>query len=336
MRFALVRDPASVLFLVAMTDPTTLTLGTRGSALALTQSALVREALERAGHTVQVEVIQTTGDRDQATALSRIGGKGLFTRELDVALLEGRIDFAVHSLKDLPTDPEPGLALASVPEREDPRDVLIGPASQTSRTTLNGLRRGARVGTSSLRRRALARAFRPDWEVDNIRGNLDTRIAKVDRGEWDAIIVAAAGIRRLGLLARVGEALERTAWLPAPGQGALGLLTRAGDERARGALAALDHRPSRVAVQAERALLAALGGGCQTPIGALGLPWEGGLRLWGLVASTDGTRVVRGDVTGTLGDPDALGRELAVLLERRGATELLQEAVQGAPPVSHP
>jgi hydroxymethylbilane synthase len=172
--------------------------------------------------------------------------------------------------------------------------------------------------------------------VDNIRGNLDTRIAKVDRGEWDAIIVAFAGVRRLGLSARVGEALERTAWLPAPGQGALGLLTRADDPHTRAALAALDHPPSRVAVQAERATLAALGGGCQTPIGALGLPWEGGLRLWGLVASTDGTRVVRGDLTGSLEDPDALGRELGALLERRGATELLQEAIQAAPPVSHP
>jgi len=319
-----------------MTTKNTLMLGTRGSPLALTQSAMVRDALERAGYSVQVEVIQTTGDRDQATALSRIGGKGLFTRELDVALLEGRIDFAVHSLKDLPTDPEPGLALAAVPEREDPRDVLIGPEGKRGPTTMTALPRGSRVGTSSLRRRALARAFRPDWEVDNIRGNLDTRIAKVDRGEWDAIIVAAAGVRRLGLTARIGEALERTAWLPAPGQGALGLLTRAQDEATRSALDALDHRPSRIAVQAERAVLAALGGGCQTPIGALGLPWEGGLRLWGLVASTDGTRVVRGDLTGTLDDHEALGRELARLLESRGATELLQEAVQAVPPVSHP
>lgn len=314
---------------------TRLVLGTRGSALALTQSALVREALAARGHSVSVEVIQTTGDRDQATALSRIGGKGLFTRELDLALLEGRIDFAVHSLKDLPTDPEPGLALASVPEREDSRDVLIGPAGRPDRTTLHGLRRGARVGTSSLRRRALARAFRPDWEVDNIRGNLDTRITKVDRGEWDAIIVAAAGIRRLGLWSRVGEALERTAWLAAPGQGALGLLTHADDQGTRSALDTLDHPPSRIAVLAERALLAALGGGCQTPIGALGLPWDGGLRLWALVASTDGTRVVRADLTGRLEDPDGLGRALAELLERRGAAELLQQH-EPAPPLSHP
>ncbi|MDE2772320.1 MAG: hydroxymethylbilane synthase [Gemmatimonadota bacterium] len=312
-----------------------LRLGTRGSPLALTQSALVREALGVRGLEVEVDVIQTTGDRDRSTALSRIGGKGLFTKELDLALLEERIDFAVHSLKDLPTEGEPGLALAVVPEREDPRDVLIGPGGRTGRTTLDGLARGSRVGTSSLRRRALARAFRPDWEVDDIRGNLDTRIGKVDRGEWDAIVVAAAGVRRLGLWNRVGEALERTAWLPAPGQGALGLVTRADDRATRNALDPLDHPLSRAAVRAERAVLAALGGGCQTPVGALGLTYEGGIRLWGLVASVDGKRVVRGDLTGGIGDPESLGLGLADLLRRRGADELLEENAP-APPVSHP
>lgn len=312
-----------------------LRLGTRGSPLALTQSALVREALGARGLEVEVDVIQTTGDRDRSTALSRIGGKGLFTKELDLALLEERIDFAVHSLKDLPTEGEPGLALAVVPEREDPRDVLIGPGGRTGRTTLDGLARGSRVGTSSLRRRALARAFRPDWEVDDIRGNLDTRIGKVDRGEWDAIVVAAAGVRRLGLWNRVGEALERTAWLPAPGQGALGLVTRADDRATRSALDPLDHPLSRAAVRAERAVLAALGGGCQTPVGALGLTYEGGIRLWGLVASVDGKRVVRGDLTGGIGDPESLGLGLADLLRRRGADELLEENAP-APPVSHP
>ena len=312
-----------------------LRLGTRGSPLALTQSALVREALGARGLDVEVDVIQTTGDRDRSTALSRIGGKGLFTKELDLALLEERIDFAVHSLKDLPTEGEPGLALAVVPEREDPRDVLIGPGGRTGRTTLDGLARGSRVGTSSLRRRALARAVRPDWEVDDIRGNLDTRIGKVDRGEWDAIVVAAAGVRRLGLWNRVGEALERTAWLPAPGQGALGLVTRADDRATRSALDPLDHPLSRAAVRAERALLAALGGGCQTPVGALGLTYEGGIRLWGLVASVDGKRVVRGDLTGGIGDPESLGLGLADLLRRRGADELLEENAP-APPVSHP
>ncbi len=312
-----------------------LRLGTRGSPLALTQSALVREALGARGLAVEVEVIQTTGDRDRSTALSRIGGKGLFTKELDLALLEERIDFAVHSLKDLPTEGEPGLALAVVPEREDPRDVLIGPAGRAGRTTLDGLARGSRVGTSSLRRRALARAFRPDWEVDDIRGNLDTRIGKVDRGEWDAIVVAAAGVRRLGLWRRVGEALERTAWLPAPGQGALALVSRADDRATRSALDPLDHPLSRAAVRAERAVLAALGGGCQTPLGALGLTYDRGIRLWGLVASVDGERVVRGDLTGGIDDPENLGLGLADLLRRRGADELLDENAP-APPVSRP
>lgn len=312
-----------------------LRLGTRGSALALTQSGHVQAALEARGHTVTLEVIQTTGDRDQATALSRIGGKGLFTKELDVALLEGRIDFAVHSLKDLPTSAEPGLALAAVPEREDPRDVLIAPLGRTG-VTLQGLPTGSRLGTSSLRRGALARAFRPDLEVANIRGNLDTRVAKLDRGEFDAILLAAAGVRRLGLGHRVAESLERTAWLPAPGQGALGLIARADDAAARRSLGELDHRPSHVAVRAERALLAALGGGCQTPIAALGLTYDTGLRLFALVASPDGTRVVRADATGSLADPEALGVQVAETLTRRGAAELLDAALASAPKPSQP
>lgn len=316
---------------------TALALGTRGSALALAQSSWVRGQLEARGHQVRVEIIQTTGDRDQSSALSRIGGKGLFTKELDVALLEGRIDLAVHSLKDLPTEMEPGIALAAVPEREDPRDVLIGALGREPAPTLHGLPPGSRLGTSSLRRRALARAFRPDLDVQNIRGNLDTRIAKLDRGECDAILVAAAGVRRLGLWARVSEALERTAWLPAPGQGALGLVARAEQTAAHRALRALDHRPSHIAVRAERALLAALGGGCQTPIAALGLPYDSGLRLWGLVASPDGGQVVRADGTGSLAEPEALGAELADQLARRGASEILA-AIPGsdAGRLSHP
>jgi hydroxymethylbilane synthase len=316
---------------------TQLTLGSRGSALALAQSGMVKRALEARGHTVHLEVIQTSGDRDQSTALSRMPGKGLFTKELDLALLDGRIDFAVHSLKDLPTDFEAGLALASVPEREDPRDVVIGPQGQRPAPTLEGMPAGSRLGTSSLRRRALARAFRPDLRIDDVRGNLDTRIAKVDRGEYDAIVVAAAGVRRLGVWARVAEALDRTSWVPAPGQGALGLVGRADDARVREALAALDHRPSHVAVRAERALLAALGGGCQTPIAALGLPFDTGLRLWGLVASPDGTRMVRADETGALEDPEALGREVAAQLARRGATEILELVdAETTPRLSHP
>ncbi len=314
-----------------------LRLGTRGSTLALTQSGLVKSALGALGHEVTLVVIQTTGDREQTSPLSKIGGKGLFTRELDVALLEGRIDFAVHSLKDLPTELEAGIALAAVPEREDPRDVLVGPRGASIEPTLQTLQPGARLGTSSLRRRALASAFRPDLDVVNIRGNLDTRIAKVDRGEFDAIVVAAAGVRRLGLWHRVAEALERTAWLPAPGQGALGIVARAGDRAVGEALSALSHAPSWIAVRAERALLAALGGGCQMPIAALGVPYDTGLRLWGLVASPDGTRVVRADATGRVDEPEALGVHVAKLLDERGAGDVLQSIPEAAVPrLSHP
>ena len=314
-----------------------LVLGTRGSTLALAQSGMVKAALESRGHAVRLEVIQTTGDRDQTSALSRIGGKGLFTKELDVALLEGRIDFAVHSLKDLPTELEAGVAVACVPEREDPRDVLIGPQGKSPAPTLHGLPAGSRLGTSSLRRRALASAFRPDLRIENVRGNLDTRIGKVDRGEYDAILVAAAGVRRLGLWHRVAEALERTAWLPAPGQGALGLVARADDAATQRVLRTLDHRPSHVAVRAERALLSSLGGGCQTPVAALGLPYDSGLRLWGLVASPDGGRVARADLTGSLADPEALGAALAEALVRRGAVEILGDlSADSVPRLSHP
>jgi len=309
-----------------------LLLGTRGSTLALAQSGIVKADLEATGLSVRMEVIHTTGDRDQHSPLSRIGGKGLFTRELDLALFEGRIDLSVHSLKDLPAELEPGLALAAIPEREDPRDVMVGPEGASVAPTLQTLPSGARVGTSSLRRQALASAFRPDVDVVNIRGNLDTRIAKVDRGEFDVIIVAAAGIRRLGLWHRVTEALERTSWLPAPGQGALGLITRFGDAKVERILRSLDHPPSHIAVRAERALLAALGGGCNTPIAALGLPHDSGLRLWGLVASPDGKRVVLADGSGGLSDPEALGVRVARLLVERGADEVLQEIPDAMPP----
>lgn len=270
---------------------------------------------------MELEIIRTTGDRIQERPLRAIGGKGLFTRELDQALLEGTIDLAVHSLKDLPTEGTPGLVVAAIPEREDPRDVLVGPRGP--RTSIQQLRPGARVGTSSLRRRALALAFRPDLEVTEIRGNLDTRIGKVDRGEYDAVVVAAAGVVRMGMESRIDEWLERTSWLPAPAQGALAVVTRADDGSVREAVSALEDPPSRRAVQAERALLATLEGGCSVPIGALGLPYDGGLRLWGIVASPDGRRLVRADRTGRMDDPEALGRSVADLLLERGAGSIL-------------
>ncbi len=314
----------------------TLRLGTRGSALALTQSGLVRDALQdRHGLRVELETIRTTGDARRDRPLDEIGGKGLFTRELDRALLDGSVHLAVHSLKDLPTEMPDGVVVAAIPEREDPRDVLIGP--EGSETTLRTLADGARVGTSSLRRQALARAFRPELEPASIRGNLDTRIEKVDRGEYDAIVVAAAGVNRLGVQERIGEWLERTAWLPAPGQGALALTARADDPETRERLEALDHSPTRAAVTAERTLLAELGGGCRLPIAALGLPFDGGLRLWALVASPDGRRLVRCDRTGRLEDAALLGREVAGVLRERGAGEILARIDEAeTPTLDHP
>lgn len=308
-----------------------LRLGTRGSLLALTQSRTVAAAVERAsGRTVSLVTIQTTGDRRLDRPLSQLGGKGLFTKELDVALLEGSIDFAVHSLKDLPTSMEEGLTVSVIPEREDPRDVLIGPEGATP-LSLAALPAAARVGTSSLRRRALCLAFRPDLRVENLRGNLDTRIRKVDEGEVDAILVAGAGVRRLGMTKRIGDWVEGGAWLPAPGQGALGVVTRVGDGETASALAPLHHEPTALAVRAERALLHQLEGGCQVPVGALAIPFGDRLRLRGVVASPDGRRVVVGEGTGEAGTPEALGRQVALEMVARGADAILDEVRSALP-----
>ena len=311
---------------------TVLKLGTRGSLLALAQSKLTASALEAIGvDEVSLEVIRTVGDEHIDRPLHEIGGKGLFTRELDEALLSERVDLAVHSLKDLPTLLPEGLCIAATPSRVDPRDVLVGPEGIA--TTLDSLKEGAVVGTSSLRRVAMLGAFRQDVTPRTIRGNVDTRLRKLDDGQFDAIILAGAGLTRLGLARRVSEWLERTAWLPAPGQGALAIMTRTDDAHTRQLVEALNDPDSFTAVTAERTLLEALGGGCQVPIGALGIPYDEGLRLWGLVASLDGRRVVRGDLTGSMSDPQALGRALADLLLERGAGPILaalDEAAQKA------
>ena len=303
---------------------TVLTLGTRGSLLALTQSKWVAAELEaNGGHKVEIEVIRTVGDERLDQPIHEISGQGVFTRELDEALLSDRVQLAVHSLKDLPTVLREGLCIAAMPGRVDPRDVLVGP--EGSRTTLASLKKDAVVGTSSLRRIALLRAFRRDVTPRTIRGNVDTRLRKLDEGQFDAIILAAAGLTRLGLAGRVSEWLERTSWLPAPGQGALGIVTRTEDAETRQSVGALNDPDSFAAASAERTFLEALGGGCQVPIGALGIPYDAKLRLWGLVASPDGRRVVRGDVTGSLADPQALGQTLADLLRERGAETILTD-----------
>lgn len=307
-----------------MTSHTQLTLGTRGSLLAVTQSRWVAERLERAsGATVALETILTSGDRMQDRPLSEIGGKGLFTKELDRALLDGRIDLAVHSLKDLPTQMPDGVVVGAIPEREDPRDVLIGP--EGAELTVETLPDGARVGTSSLRRAALLRSSRPDLVVEDIRGNLDTRIRKVDEGEFDAIVMAAAGVRRLGWTDRISEFLEPGHWLPAPGQGALAVTVRTEDLSRVPWLRPLEHLPTRAATTAERGLLSELEAGCRLPVAALGFPFGGGLRLRAMVASPDGRRAVRAEGTGAQDDADALGRSVAGELIARGADLILEK-----------
>ena len=310
-------------------------IATRGSALALWQARHVEAALHAAhpGVETEVKVIRTTGDRITDVPLSRIGDKGLFTKELDHALLGGDADLAVHSLKDVPTRLPAGLVIAAVSEREDPRDALILPPGASG--DLRSLPAGARVGTSSLRRRAQLMAIRPDLEVIDLRGNLNTRVSKLDSGAYDAIILAVAGVARLGWGERISAFLEPTDWLPAVGQGALAIVTREDDAGLRERLAALHDPPTASAVAAERAFLGALEGGCQIPIGALATVTRGEVTLSGLVADLDGDTILRDDRTGA--DPAAVGAELAEALRARGADAIL-DRIRGdlAAPITPP
>jgi hydroxymethylbilane synthase len=303
----------------------TLRAGTRASALARWQTARVSDALERlTGVASRPVVLSTAGDRDLDIPLPALGGKGAFTAELETALREGRIDFAVHSLKDLPVIDTAGIAVAAVLSRDDPRDVVIA----GSGTRLADLPRGAVVGTSSNRRMAQIAAERPDLVIRSLRGNVDTRVQKALAGEYDAIVIAAAGVLRLGLAAHVTEYLSFDRMLPAPGQGALAVQCRAEDDGTRSHLAVLDDAAARVPTTAERSFLSELGGGCAAPIAALGEPFEGGrrrhLRLSGLVASLDGRRVVRGTVEGDWSAGAELAAELAAYVTALGARELLR------------
>ncbi|MBK5294625.1 MAG: hydroxymethylbilane synthase [Acidobacteriia bacterium] len=298
---------------------TMLVIGSRGSPLALWQSRWVASQLATQGIETRIEIIKTTGDKITDVALSKVGAKGLFTKELEDALLAGQIDLAVHSLKDMPTALPTGLMLAAIPEREDPRDVLVG-------STLDGLAQGARVGTSSLRREAQLRARRPDLIVEPVRGNLDTRLRKVEEGRYDAIVLAAAGLRRLGLESRITELLSFEIMCPAVGQGALAIETR--EDSKIGPL--LNHAPTRAAVTAERALLAGLGGGCQVPIGAHARIHDATLHLLAVAASPDGSTVILRAASGPVTDAVAIGEQLARELLDAGAREIL-DAVYGAP-----
>ena len=292
-----------------------LVIASRGSQLALWQARWVEARLAALGHACRIEVVKTTGDRITDVPLALVGGKGLFTKEIEEALLDGRADLAVHSLKDLPTELPEGLALAAVPEREDPRDAVVG-------KRLVDLPAGARVGTSSLRRAAQLRQLRPDLEIESVRGNLDTRLRKLAEGQYDAILLAAAGLKRLGWGDRIAEILPAEVMCSAVGQGALAIEARPGSD-GWAACQPLDHPPTRAAVSAERGLLAALGGGCQVPIGAHATVENGCLHLRAVVASPDGSELIRGEAEGAESDGDGVGRRLGADLLARGAREIL-------------
>jgi hydroxymethylbilane synthase len=299
-----------------------LIIGSRGSQLALWQAHWVQARLEKLGQECRIEIIRTTGDKITDVALSQVGSKGLFTKEIEEALLAGAIDLAVHSLKDMPTDLPPGLTLAAIPEREDPRDALIGRA-------LEDLPRGARVGTGSLRRSAQLRARRPDLQIEDIRGNVDTRLRKLDEGRYDAIVLAAAGLRRLGFENRITEVFNPGWMCPAVGQGALAIETRDDGGPAFQIAQRLEHPEVRAAVTAERAVLAALGGGCQAPVGSYAYVNDATLYVIGLVVSPDGSKMIRHAKHGSVGDAAGLGHALAVQLLSEGGKEIL-DAVYGA------
>jgi len=296
-----------------------LVIASRGSQLALWQARWVQQQLAALGSPSRIEIVKTTGDQITEVPLAQAGAKGLFTREIEEALLDGRADLAVHSLKDLPTELPAGLLLAAIPAREDPRDAIVG-------RCLAELPPGAKVGTSSLRRAAQLRRLRPDLHIEPVRGNLDTRLRKLDQGHYDAIVLAAAGLKRLGWEHRIAGILPPDLVCPAVGQGALAIET-AGRPDSQ-ICAQLDHAPTRQAVTAERALLAALGGGCQVPIGAHATVAEGRLHLVGLVISPGGDDLVRDESRGPAADAAQIGRELGQALLAAGADHIL-ESVYG-------
>ena len=305
-----------------------LRIGTRGSQLALWQANWTAGRLRALCPDVDVDIkiIKTIGDTVQDRPLALIGVKGAFTRELDRALVGGEVDVVVHSLKDVPTEPAEGIVLAAVPEREDARDVFVG---KNVRRVVD-LPLGAQVGTGSLRRRAQLQAMRPDLEITDLRGNIDTRLRKLlESNTLEGIILAAAGVTRLGLLERVTEYLACADWLPAPGQGALGITVRDGDGEAAAVVALLDDPGSHAAVSAERALLARLEGGCHVPVGAYAQLGAGTLLLDGLVADPDGSRVVRATKGGAPEDAAALGKDLAETLLSKGGGEILAALEEG-------
>ena len=296
-----------------------LRLGTRGSQLALWQSNWVKARLEAHGHAVELVIIKTEGDL-QPGSLVNIGGQGLFTKRLQIALLENEVDFAVHSLKDLPTEVHDNLAVTSVPEREDSRDVLLS----TRFESLNDLPPQATIGTGSVRRAAQLKHLRPDLNILDIRGNVDTRLAKLEAGDHDAIILARAGLKRLEMLKHVRDVFNKDRLMPAVGQGALGLESRANDETTRQILQTVCHQESFASVMAEREMLRRLQGGCLAPIGAWSTSSGESLTLEGTVLAKDGSEKISSIQTGSLADPVSLGQSVASDLLAQGASRFLE------------
>lgn len=301
-------------------------IGTRDSALAMWQTEWVAENLRRLNpdYSFKIVSMKTQGDKILDVALAKIGDKGLFTKELEVAMLEGKIDLAVHSMKDLPTVLPEGLRIGAICERVDPRDVVIS----RNGLKLSEMPQGARIGTSSLRRCAQLMHYRPDLKLEPLRGNLNTRMAKLERENLDAIILAAAGVERLGWGDRITERLSTEVSLPAVGQGSIGIEIRESDEEIYNVIRTLNHFASQVAITAERALLKKLEGGCQIPIGSLGTVDGDSLTLLGVVASLDGKELVRNSVTGSVNEAVELGIKLADILIDMGADKILSSVRQ--------
>ncbi len=297
-------------------------IGTRASQLAQWQAHWVANQLRGHGATVELLSITTSGDTQQRGPVAELGLQGVFTKEIQSAVLENRVDVAVHSLKDLPTDPVAGLVLAAVPKRENVADALVSNIAPS----LAVLPQAARVGTGSLRRQSQLKILRPDLQVVGIRGNVDTRLRKLDEGEYDAIILAAAGLQRLGLGERIVELLEPPQMLPAPGQGALGIECREEDVEVRKILARLEDADSRRTIEAEREMLALLHGGCSVPVGGWGRMEEGQLALDGLVANRDGTKVLRATAKGDPTTAAEVGHRVAEQLLAQGAAEIIAES----------
>ncbi|MDX1251397.1 MAG: hydroxymethylbilane synthase [Gammaproteobacteria bacterium] len=301
-------------------------IATRKSPLALWQAEYVRDRLLELHPGLQVELVKMTtqGDKILDSPLAKIGGKGLFVKELEQGLLEGRADIAVHSMKDVPAEFPPGLHLAVICEREDPRDAFVS----NKYATLDDLPQGARVGTSSLRRQCQLCARRPDLEILTLRGNVNTRLAKLDAGEFDAIILASAGLKRLGMANRITAYIDTSISLPAVGQGAVGIECRENDPRINALLTPLNHVPTHTRVVAERAMNRRLEGGCQVPIGGYAVLESDTITLRGLVGRPDGSEMVRGEISGPATAAEDLGQRLADDLLARGAAAILKDVYQ--------